>query len=306
MKLDVVGFGALNIDKLYQVDHIAHEDGEAFIADFQESTGGSAANTITGLARLGLKTGYIGKVAEDREGSIILENFKEEGVNTEGVIIAPSGRSGTVQGFVDPNGQRALYVDPGVNDDLLISDVNLEYASNSRLIHLTSFVGGSIKSQEKLLEEIPPSVKVSLDPGMIYARYGSEYLEKILKRTDILLLNSTELGLLVPEVDRRDERIKQLLDYGIEIVVVKAGDQGCFVTNGDESHFLEAFTVNCLDTTGAGDAFNSGFIYALLEGKNIKESAFMGNLVASFCVQEHGATTGLPSKSALENISRTK
>ena len=72
MKLDVVGFGALNIDKLYQVNRIAHEDEEAYITGFSESCGGSAANTIIGLARLGVKTGFIGKVATDREGTLLL------------------------------------------------------------------------------------------------------------------------------------------------------------------------------------------------------------------------------------------
>ena len=112
MSLDVIGFGALNIDKLYQVNKIAKEDEEAYIKDYTLSCGGSAANTIIGLSRLGLKTGYIGKVSNDPEGNLILDNLKNEDVNTNGIIIE-EGRTGNVTGYVDSSGQRALYVDSG-------------------------------------------------------------------------------------------------------------------------------------------------------------------------------------------------
>ena len=89
------------------VNRIAHEDEESYIKGSTESCGGSAANTIIGLSRLGLKTGFIGKVATDREGSLLHNNLQNENVNTEGVIVTDNGRSGTVRGFVDEDGQRA-------------------------------------------------------------------------------------------------------------------------------------------------------------------------------------------------------
>jgi ribokinase len=162
MKLDVVGFGALNMDRLYQVNRIACEDEEAHINSLNESCGGSAANTIIGLAKLGLKTGFLGKVARDREGGMLIDHLKGEGVDCGALTISDEGRSGTVQGFVDPEGQRALYVDPGVNDEIDFPEVDLEYASDARLIHLSSFVGESIEAQKALLEKIPGKVKVSL------------------------------------------------------------------------------------------------------------------------------------------------
>ena len=82
MTLDVVGFGALNLDRLFQVNHIACEDEEGQIKNLHESCGGSAANTIIGLARLGLDTGFIGKISSDREGEILLVNLKNEDVDT--------------------------------------------------------------------------------------------------------------------------------------------------------------------------------------------------------------------------------
>ncbi len=292
--LDAVGFGALNLDRLNRVNKIAGEDEEAYITNVHESCGGSAANTIIGLARLGLSTGFLGKVARDRQGQLLLENLEKEGVDTGGVIKNSQGRSGTVQGFVDPNGQRALYVDPGVNDEILSSEINSQYVSNTRLIHLTSFVGKSIQVQEEFLDSIQSSITVSMDPGMIYAEKGINPLRKLLERTNILLLNQKELEILIPHHDKEEDKMKALLDFGLEILAVKKGQKGCIVTDGDEFHYLDAFNVDCQDTTGAGDAFNTGFLYGYLTGKSIKRSANMGNYVASYCVKMPGAINGLP------------
>lgn len=302
MTLDVIGFGALNLDRLFQVNQIACKDEEGYIENLIESCGEYAANTIIGLSRLGLETGLIGKIGSDKEGETLLNNLNKENVNTEGIIKSGKGRSGTVHGYVDRKGQRALYVDPGVNDEINTREINWEYALNTKLLHLTSFVGKSIKAQESLLENIPDHVIVSLDPGMIYVNKGLASLEKILNRTDILLINQMELDVLLTTLKDLDTKISTILNYGIKILVMKQGKKGCLVTDGSKTHLLDAYEVNCHDTTGAGDAFNSGFIYGILEGKNIKESAMIGNFVASCCVQELGATTGLPSKSAVDKI----
>jgi len=299
MKLDVVGFGALNLDRLFQVNQIACKDEEGQIKNLHESCGGSAANTIIGLARLGLDTGLIGKIGSDREGETLLDNLQNEDVDIHGIIKSSNGRSGTVHGYVDRKGERALYVDPGVNDTITIQEIDPEYASNTRLLHITSFVGKSIQAQEELLDNIDDQITVSLDPGMIYASKGIKALKKILQRTNVLLINQNELDLLLRSRKDQDTKINTLLNYGIEILVIKQGKKGCLVTDGVKTYLLDAYDVDCRDTTGAGDAFNSGFIYGFLEGKNIEESAMLGNFVASCCVQELGATTGLPSKSVL-------
>jgi ribokinase len=299
MSLDVVGFGALNVDKLYQVNRIAKEDEEVYIKDLNLSCGGSAANTMVGLSRLGLKTGYIGKVSNDPEGNLILENLKNEDVNTNGVIIG-EGRSGCVMGYVDLSGQRALYVDPGVNDLIKPEEIKIEYLKDVKILHLTSFVGESIKAQEALLGELPSTVNVSFDPGRIYAEKGLRYLKKILERTNILLINEEELKILTSKNSTFEDRINALMNYELDLIVVKRGEKGCYVMNVKESHSIEAFQVKCKDTTGAGDAFNSGFIYGLLEGKNLYNSCVIGNYVAACCVEEIGTINGLPDSSKVK------
>lgn len=299
-RFDVVGFGALNADKLFKVNRIAAAEEESFVVDYSEACGGSAANTVVGLARLGCKVGFIGKVANDTEGKMLLEDFRKEGVDTQGIAVSKNGRSGKVLGFVDEEGQRALYVDPGVNSKIKLGDIDRAYASNTKFWHLTSFVGDeSFRTQTRLLAELPHKVKVSFDPGALYARLGMVKLKSIIDRTFVLMPNAGELTLLTGRTDYRSGA-KLLLDKGVEVLAVKLGNRGCYVTDGKESCSVEPFKVKVVDTTGAGDAFNAGFIFGLLSGKSLYEAARTGNFVASRCIATMGARAGLPTLHGLK------
>ncbi|MDH5448903.1 MAG: carbohydrate kinase family protein [Candidatus Bathyarchaeota archaeon] len=292
-KFDVVGFGALNVDELFKVNKIAGKEEESFVVESKESCGGSAANTIVGLARLGLETGYVGKVADDREGRLLLGGFRIEGVDTNGIVIAKSGRSGVVMGFVGREGERALYVAPGVNDTIDLKEVNADYIRGTKLLHLTSFVGEkSFESQKKLVEQLPANVRVSFDPGMLYAKRGLSALRPIIKRAFVMFPNETELKLLTRK--EYEDAAKMLIAEGVKVVGVKLGGKGCFVSNSEESYVIEPFKVKVVDTTGAGDAWNAGFLYGLLENKSLLECGRLGNLAASKCITKMGARTGLP------------
>ncbi|MCS7114631.1 MAG: carbohydrate kinase family protein [Nitrososphaerota archaeon] len=293
-RFDVVGFGALNMDKLYKVNKIVGPEEEGFVIDFKEECGGSAANTMVGLARLGCRVGFIGKVAMDREGKMLIKDFQRENVNTEGVIRAKTGRSGTVLGFVDERGDRALYVDPGVNDTIKPEEVDIKYASSTEFLHLSSFVGEkSFETQKRVVENLPDDVKVSLDPGVLYADKGVKRLSPIVERSYVLMPNAMELARLTGEEDYR-VGAERLLEMGVKVVAVKLGSKGCYVTDGGESHHIEAFKVQVVDTTGAGDAFCAGFLFGLIRGKSLYDCGRIGNFVASQCIMKMGARAGLP------------
>jgi ribokinase len=297
---DVVGFGALNVDKLFRVNRLAKAEEESFIEEYAEACGGSAANTAVGLARLGCKVGYIGKVGCDREGDLLLQDFHAEGVDTAGTIRTEQGKSGSVLGFVDKNGARALYIDSGVNDTIMLNEVNARYASRAQFLHLTSFVGEkSFQTQKKLLDAISSSIKVSLDPGALYARKGFEALEPILRRTYVMMPNAIELELLTGKVDYC-KGADLMVGRGVKIVAVKLGSDGCYVTDGKERHLIEPVKVEVVDTTGAGDAFCAGFLYGLINEKSFLECGRLGNFVASRCVMKMGARAGLPYAKDLE------
>jgi len=297
LRFDVICFGALNVDKIYMVNKIASADEECEILDFKEYPGGSAANTAVGLARLGVKTGFIGKVATDREGEMLIRAFIDEGVNTDGIMISEYGRSGTVIGFVDEKGDRALYVDPGVNDTLEFHEIDLEYASQADLIHLTSYAGEApFQSQKKLVEALP-EISITVDPGMIYARKGLAELKPLIKRCLVFFPSERELKLLTGKNYR--EGAESLLREGVKIVAVKLGARGCYVTDGEESYLIEPFKVEVVDSTGAGDAFCAGFLYGMINNRTLRECGVLGNFVASRTLMRMGARNGLPRKDDL-------
>ncbi len=298
MKFEVICFGALNIDRLYKVSHIAKAEEESEIIDFKQSPGGSAANTAVGLARLGVKTGYIGKVAKGPEGEYLLNAFREEGVNTDGIIVSESGRCGTVMGFVNQKGERALYLDPGVNNTLKFEEIDLEYASSADFLHITSFAGEKpFQAQKKLLKMLK-NTKVTLDPGMIYARKGLRNLRPLIKKCFAVFPNENELRLLTGK--DYEEGADVLLSEGVKIVAVKLGGKGCFVTNGQDRYLIKPYRVKVIDSTGAGDAFCAGFLYGLLNRKTLRECGLLGNFVASRVLTKMGAREGLPRKEDLQ------
>ena len=300
MTFDVVGFGALNLDKLYKVSMIAKEEEEGSVLDFKESAGGSAANTVVGLARLELKTGFIGKVAADREGNFLLDDFRKEKVDVKGIAVSERGRSGTVMGFIDPKGDRALYVDPGVNDQIEFKDINLDYVAGTEFLHLSSFVGEKpFKAQKQLLEQLS-SVTISFDPGAIYARKGLNALKPIIEKSYVMFPNGIEVKLLTGQDYR--EGAETFIELGADLVAVKLGEGGCYITDGKESHLIEAYNVEAVDTTGAGDAFCAGFLYGLIKQKDLYECGKLGNFVASRCISKMGARTGLPKQTDLKNL----
>ncbi|MDR0492945.1 MAG: carbohydrate kinase family protein [Nitrososphaerota archaeon] len=290
---NVIGFGALNVDTLLKVDKIAGAEDESFIHDYGEACGGSAANTIVGLARLGCKVGFIGKVADDPQGNLQVDCFKAEGVNTDGIIHAPKGKSGVCFGFIDKKGARALYINPGVNDNIEFRELQANYITDTQFLHISSFVGEkSFRTQKKLMSFLPDTVKVSFDPGALYAQKGLAAIEPLIQNSYIMMPNLAELELLTGETDI-PKGAALLLQMGAKIVVVKLGAKGCYVTNGTEKRTIEPFKVSVVDTTGAGDAFNAGFLYGLLHNKPLFECGRLGNFVASRSVTKMGARDGL-------------
>ena len=258
LNAEVIGFGALNVDKLYSVEHIVSKDEESFIKSETDTPGGSAANTIVGLSRLGCSTSIIGKIAEDDDGDLIEYHLAINGVYSNNLIYSETGSTGKCLGFVDEEGQRCLYIDPGVNDEIKIGEINPLNIMRCKIMHYTSFVGDSFNTQIELLEKLNDQCILSFDPGMLYVKKGFEELKPILERTNILLINESELRLLCNNDESSlKELVVGLLDFGIECVVVKQGSTGVFAMNNSEECFVEAYECDVVDTTAAGDSFKN-------------------------------------------------
>lgn len=296
MKFDIIGWGALNVDRLCQVNEFAPTDGETFIYNETKSCGGSASNTIIGTAKLGLQTGYIGKIGKDSNGKMMKEYLEENNVNTEH-LIQSEGETGEVLGFVDDKGNRKLYVTPKINDKIFNNEINRDYVLNTNILHLTSFVGlnpedPSINTQLELLEEISSKITVSFDPGMLYVNRGQEFMNKLISYTDILLINETEL-LITTSEDTFEKAVEKIAPK-VDLLVVKRSKKGSFIKKGNEEYNIGIFNVDTVDTTGAGDAYNAGFLYGLIKGYSLEESGIIGSFIAAQSTTKTGATEAIP------------
>jgi len=290
--VEIIGIGALNIDKLYLVERIGAAGEEIGIDSASEQPGGSAANTIAALARLGIKTGFIGRVGDDADGAYLRSEMAKEGVDTQGIEVA-RGRTGSAIVLVDPGGERSMYVHPGVNDALSFTPGNLSYVKSARCLHLSSFVDETIIDvQSEILDR--SKAEISFAPGMLYARRGLDALRGTISKTRVVFLNRDEIEMLTGSGYR--EGAGELNEVGAEIVVVTLGGDGCYIRTSDAEVPVPSFAARVVDTTGAGDAFCAGFLYGLLNDEPPGVCGRLGNFVAAKCIEAVGARDGLPRK----------
>ncbi len=295
--MDIIGIGALNVDRLYFVDSIARGGEEVSVYSETVAPGGSAANTIVALSRLSVHTGFVGTIGTDEDSKFILRDLKKEGVDTGG-LKKLEGAAGKVLGFVDKNGERALYAYPGVNDKLRIGRADLEYIEKARFVHLSSFVGEKpYRAQKSILKKVS---KISFSPGTLYARKGLEELVPFIERCHVTFINREEIKLLTGKDYKTGS--DELLEIGVEIAAVTLGKGGCFVRTRDESHLIPAYETNVIDTTGAGDAFAAGFLYGQIKERDLKSCAKMGNFLASRCISKKGARVVVTGDGDLNNL----
>ncbi len=314
--IEITGLGALNIDHLYQVEHIL-DDGETVVTETKSSPGGSAANTIYGLAKLGVSTGFTGVVGDDAEGKILIQDFQKVGVDTSQIRVKPGAKTGSVLCLSDKLGRRSLYVTPGANNLLTMDDLDLTYINQARMLHLSSLVDDrQFKTLLKLMDGLDSSTRLSFAPGALYTQKGLKALAPILSRTHILFINRNEIKQLTGEDIRNgaESCLKQgcsiivvTLGRGISLELGKEGSQRTvtaigYIREAETEHAIEASDqglVSPADTTGAGDAFATGFLYGLLKGKGLEECGRLGDVVARFSITKLGTRQGFPTLNQL-------
>lgn len=286
---DVIGFGALNVDRLGMVNRVS-VNGETEVISEKRTAGGSAANTLAALGRLGLRVGCVGSVGDDAEGKLLLSAFDEDRVDTS-LITKKHGSSGTLFGVSDSHGHRSLYIYPGVNSGLVRADLPAASATHARFVHLSSFVSAKqLDIQIQWVSHLNKSIPVTLAPGVLYSRLGLQRLQPLLSRTKILFLTQEELAILLGK-----KSVSELFRIGIECVAVTRGALGSRIMTKELSFGVPATKINVVDATGAGDAFIAGFLWGEIYGWSLRDCAQAGNVLAGFALGAVGARTGLPT-----------
>ncbi|MFQ6085514.1 MAG: carbohydrate kinase family protein [Candidatus Bathyarchaeia archaeon] len=261
------------------------------------TVGGNAAIFASCLARLGVRASLLGGVGNDILGSFLLENLKKIGVDTSRVKIDPGANTSVTLAISNPKGERLFIHDYGANAKFGKGDVDARFIARHKLLHLCAYNLVPMLVGEPTLEimrsaknkGLTTTFDVSWDPS------GRWRVDGILRYTDLFLPNEEEAR-HITGASTPIAAASKLVEDGPGTVVIKLGPRGCLVrTSGGEEFRSPGFKVPVLDTTGAGDAFNSGFVYGLLKDWDLRETARFANAVAALTVTKPGGTTGAPT-----------
>ena len=295
---DAVGIGALNLDLIYQVSSLSLGDrafkpgAETFGTSRQLSElipklgqrgelrgcsgGGSAANTIYALARMGFATGFVGVVGEDEGADIILKGMK--GVDLQRV--RRQGESGVCLSLIAEE-DRALMVCPNANDRLVINEHDIEYVNRFRLVHMSSLVADEgLRQQVKAAKRLSDQTILSFAPGELYARRGRKALRSLLERSDVLFVNEREVWHLTGKKDEL-EAVEELHEEGVSTVACTLGGKGSLVMTEQGLIKVPAIKAEVVDKTGGGDVYAAGFLAGMLLEWKPRDCACFGAKVAA-------------------------
>jgi len=327
--LDVIGFGSLNLDEFWEAPQdflraYGLEPGREYVRDVAwfakvypelqsrgklkgRDPGGSAANMIAALARMGFRTGFWGSTGKDDAPLMRLEELGRPDDLRVGLRELPAGRCLALIADADRQRDRALVILPNANDLAGSDDLELGYFAQAGWAHLTSFVAdGPLSAQISLVELLPAHVNVSFDPGAVYAPRGLAQLAPLLRRTNVLFVAEEELVELTGLPDR-ERAVTEFLGMDVATVVVKLGERGIMAFEKRASYFQPAVIPAIIkDRTGAGDVAAAGFMAGLIRGFNLPECLEIAAAAASRSLEGFGRSAYPDERFFREMASRVK
>ena len=273
----------------------------------RETSGGSAGNTVAGIAALGGRTAYIGKVADDQLGDVFTHDIRATGVTYDTQPLKGGLPTARCLIFVTPDAHRTMQTFLGATTQLGPEDVNIGYITSSRVVYLEGYLWDQPRAKQAMREAAitahAAGVKVSLtlSDSFCVDRYRSEFLELAEHHVDILFANEAEI-LALYEARTFDEALQRVRGH-CEIAALTRSEKGSVVINGDVVHVIDAVPgVNVVDTTGAGDAYAAGFLYAYTRDQDLAACGRLGGAMAAEVISHFGARPESDVKALAETV----
>lgn len=269
-----------------------------------EVSGGSAANTLAGMASLGGKTGFIGKVAHDELGKIFRHDLRAVGVTFDST--ESKGKEGTGRCLicVTPDGQRTMNTYLGAAGYLDDSDVDEKLIAAAKILYTEGYMWfdpstkNAIRKSYDVARKAGTKIAFSLSDAFCVEAHRAEFIAMIKDDIDILFCNEAEACALYPE--KSFDEVLDLLQGQCEVVAVTCGHHGSKILTKDARITIKPQWVDkVVDTTGAGDLYAAGFLYALTQGKDLETSGKLGSACASEIITHLGARAQTPLKKLL-------
>jgi sugar/nucleoside kinase (ribokinase family) len=291
-KYDVMAVGEINMDLVMSGLQSMPAEGREIIAEkFSLTLGSSTAICASWLSALGLKTGFAGKIGNDIFGDLSLNQLKKNGIDIINIIKDGTLQTGLTISLSKKN-DRGLVTFLGAIEEFCVKDIDLSVIDNTRHVHVGSFF-----MQHKLRPGLPDffkearlkGVTTSLDAGWDDTGNWDYDLTETLKYTDIFFPNEIE----ALKITKQESIMKavEILSKSAKQVVVKCSDKGALTKVKDKIIEIKSYKVTPVDTTGAGDSFNAGFIYGFLNGFDVEKCMSYGNACGAICVTRTGGTS---------------
>lgn len=298
VRFDAVGIGLNSVDLLCLVDKYPDFNTKVGLLDISRQGGGQAATAMVALANLGMKAAFIGVVGDDEEGHFSLESLRTSGVNVEGVVVQPGQASQFAvvvvqkEGGGDERGGRTIMWRREVM--LRPGDVREEIVKAGRILHLDGHsLEAEIKAARWAREE---GIPVSFDAERVVP--GTEELVTL---TDYLVASETFpsafTGLKDPEM-----ALRKLHSFGPRVTAMTRGSRGAVAFDGKQIHDSPGFSVEIVDTTGAGDVFHAGFIFGVLHDFGLARTLRFANAFAALSCRRLGGRSGLCRREDVETL----
>ncbi len=312
-KYDVLGIGNAIFDVLVRTDegflasHGMTKGGMALIDEARanaiyrdmgpatEMSGGSAANTIVGIANLGARAAYVGKVKDDQIGRLYSHDIRAANVTFETSAASSGPATGCSYILVTPDGERTMNTYLGAAQELMPGDIDPAQIEAASIVYLEGYLWDPKSAKEAFVKAATIAhgagrqVALTLSDSFCVDRYRDEFLELMRKGTvDLIFANEAELHSLYQTSDF-DTALKQL-QKDIKLGIVTRSEKGCVVASGDGVISVPAFPIEkMVDTTGAGDLFAAGFLFGMVRNAGFENAGKLGALAAAEVIQHIGA-----------------
>jgi len=270
---------------------IAYPVGSKIAIDTIEfSIGGGGTNTGVGFSRLGLKTAYLGKIGNDESARKILELLKKEKVNFIGVIDkTTSGHSIILDSHEH---DRTILTYKGPSDKLKFKEINKKKL-NTKWFYFASAMNQTLQTQKKLAEFAKKkNIKIAFNPSEYEAKLGLKKLKKILENTNVLILNRQEAEILTKKKSYKNI-FKRLSVFGIETICITDEKRTIYTYHNHNVLTIKPSKIKVVESTGAGDAFASGFLTGLIKKQDIEFALKLGLADSESVIRHHGSKNKL-------------
>jgi len=306
MSFDIVTIGENVVDHFLPVNNLPKRDEEFIFADGVITQLGGYSNFFCQAHRLGLKAANIGVVGNDENGHFYITSLKSINFDTSRILMK-EGKTRFFWIIVDKNGNHVFITVLGSNYPVLTAeDIDIEFICHSKMLYASrlQFLPDkwtnkfdkalSRKCSDAIIAAKEAGVKIFFDGASSVYKYPDKVLE-LVSYCNVVAFNENESKTLTKK-STPEECADYLLKAGPELVAVKLGNRGCYLSTKDDSIRYPAFKVQVLDETCAGDTFNAGLLFGYMKKWPLEKTAILANAMGAIVVTKYGGGVGVPTK----------